>query len=269
MNYIKYLESEDGTKLYTKVNDVAVPKANLIISHGIAEHLDRYDQVADFFQTNHINVIRYDQRGHGRSGGKSTYYSRVDEITEDLDAIVTYTRANYSGKIFLLGHSMGGYTVSLYGTKYPNKIDGYITSGAATRMNNSPFGEIDTSLSDDYYVENALADGVCSDQEVAEKYEYDDLVSKKIAMGLIYRLAEGIEFLKQNPESFVDPILIMHGRHDGLVSTEDSFQFYREIASKDKSLRIYDGLEHEILNESSYNHTIFNDMLNWINTYLE
>ena len=35
MNYIKYLESKDGTKLYTKVNEVKESKANIIIAHGL------------------------------------------------------------------------------------------------------------------------------------------------------------------------------------------------------------------------------------------
>ena len=53
MNYIKYLESKDGTKLYTKVNEVKESKANIIIAHGLAEHLDRYDELVAFL----INVV--------------------------------------------------------------------------------------------------------------------------------------------------------------------------------------------------------------------
>ena len=38
--------------------------------------------------------------------------------------------------VFLLGHSMGGFTVSLYGAKYPDKkLRGIITSGALTADN--------------------------------------------------------------------------------------------------------------------------------------
>ena len=269
MNYIKYIKSRDGTKLYTKVMDVKEPKANIIFVHGLAEHLERYDKIANFFHENNFNVIRYDQRGHARSEGKQTFYNHYEEIIEDLDAIVNFTKSNYEGKVYVVGHSMGGYTVALYGSKHPNNVDGYITSGALTRMHLDLFGEIDDDIPAETYVNNELSDGVCSDPEVIKKYTYDDLVSKQISIGLIRTLITGIDYLKNNPNSFVDPILIMHGKLDGLVSVEDSFSFYKEIASENKSLRIYENLEHEILNESSYNEVIFVDMLNWIMNELE
>lgn len=152
MNYIKYLESKDGTKLYTKVNEVKESKANIIIAHGLAEHLDRYDELVAFLNEHHYNVVRFDQRGHGRSEGKRVFYSHVDEIIDDLDRIINYTKENYSGRVFLIGHSMGGYAVTLFGTKYPNKVDGIITSGALTRYNKSTFGEPDKNISADTYV---------------------------------------------------------------------------------------------------------------------
>ena len=46
------------------------------------------------------------------------FYSHVDEIIDDLDRIINYTKENYSGRVFLIGHSMGGYAVTLFGTKY-------------------------------------------------------------------------------------------------------------------------------------------------------
>jgi acylglycerol lipase len=70
--------------------------------------------------------------------------------------------------------------------------------------------------------------------------------------------------LKTHAERFVDDVLIMHGLNDGLVSYEDSLQFFNEIGSTNKSLRIYDTLEHEILNERKYNSTIFEDIIDWI-----
>ena len=88
MNYIKYVLSKDNTKLYTKINEVEKAKANIIIVHGLAEHLDRYDEITSYLNENEFNVIRYDQRGHGRSEGKQTFYSNKDEIVEDLSGVI-------------------------------------------------------------------------------------------------------------------------------------------------------------------------------------
>lgn len=263
--------SPDGTNLYAKVNEglegTNKEAVNVIIVHGLAEHLERYDYLADTLQANDFNVFRYDQRGHGRSEGAQTYYESDNEIVEDLQAVITFVRANYGNNIFLIGHSMGGYAVALYGTFYPNQVRGIITSGALTRNNKGLFSEIlkDRSLPKDSYIDNDLGTGVCSDEEVQAKYALDDLVAKRISRGLIYSLEDGIKKLQAHADRFVNDVLIMHGLNDGLVSYEDSVQFFSEIGSINKSLRIYDTLEHEILNESKYNSTIFEDIVDWIN----
>lgn len=268
MNYIKYLKSQDGTSIYTKINDVEIAKANIIIVHGLAEHLDRYDVLTEFLNRNSFNVIRYDQRGHGRSGGKTTFFSRIDEIVEDLIAVIDFVQQNFQGKVYLIGHSMGGYTVTLFGSKFENRVDGIITSGALTRYNLPLFGYPKRDRASDVYIENELGEGVCSDETVIRKYEEDDLNAKQISMGLIYTLLDGVTYLKENAHKFKYPILILHGMEDGLVSYKDSIELFEEIASKEKSLHIYEGLQHEILNESSYNQSIFAEIDAWLNSKL-
>ena len=150
MSFVKYIESKDGTLLYTKVQTTEQPetaKATVIMVHGLAEHLGRYDDFAGLLIRSGFNVIRYDQRGHGHSSGENTFYSDVDEITDDLNAIVLYAKKLLSEQqVFVIGHSMGGYTAALYGTKYPRKIDGYITSGALTRYNHELFKDVPVGL---------------------------------------------------------------------------------------------------------------------------
>lgn len=265
MNYIKYIQSADGTNLYAKVNEVSEPKANIIVVHGLAEHLERYDHITTFLNDNQFNVIRYDQRGHGRSDGKPVYYSNKGEIVEDLDAMIQFVKETYKGNVYLIGHSMGGYTVTLYGTKHPGLVDGMITSGALTRYNLKLFGEPDRSQPEDKYLPNELGDGVCSDEDTIRKYELDDLVAKDISFGLIYTLLDGVELLKAQAASFTDPILILHGKEDGLVSYQDSLELFNDISSEHKSIHIYDGLKHEIFNEASYNQSIFQEIVDWLN----
>ncbi|MBI5974399.1 alpha/beta hydrolase [Staphylococcus canis] len=279
MNYLQNIKSQDGTTLYTKVNPprplegIADPlePVNVIVVHGLAEHLDRYDHVAQFLSESGYNVIRYDQRGHGRSEGRSMYYDNKDQIIEDLEAIVDYVKATFEGKVFLLGHSMGGYTVAMYGTRHPGNVDGIITSGAVTRDNNqfAPEAYGDRETPRDTYIPNALGDGVCTDPVIRELYAQDAYVPESFSMGLTYAIIDGVLELKEHPEAFTDDVLILHGQDDGIVNPKDSIQFYSEIASKHKALRIYDGLAHEILNESSYNQIILSDIVAWIDQVVQ
>lgn len=268
MSFVKYIESKDGTLLYTKVQTTEQPetaKATVIMVHGLAEHLGRYDDFAGLLIRSGFNVIRYDQRGHGHSSGENTFYSDVDEITDDLNAIVLYAKKLLSEQqVFVIGHSMGGYTAALYGTKYPRKIDGYITSGALTRYNHELFKDVPVGLDSNDYIKNEMGEGLCSTEIVLKHYVEDALNKKEISIGLIRTLEKGIEYLKLEAGDFKDPVLILHGENDGLVSPKDSEQFHDEISSSDKALIIYPKLEHEIFNEFTKKNEIFNTVIKWI-----
>ena len=56
---------------------------------------------------------------------------------------------------------------------------------------------------------------------------------------------------------------MLHGEKDGLVSVQDTYQFFAATPSKDKQMKIYGGLFHEIFNEYCRDEVI-NDVLHWI-----
>lgn len=263
------IPSYDGTKLRFRKDIVDNPKALIVISHGLCEHLNRYDYFTEKLNENGYSVYRYDQRGHGKSEGQKVYFSHFNEMPDDLDVIVNIAKEESNGKkVFLFGHSMGGETVALYGTKNPGRVDAIITSGALTHYNNPIMGDqFPIEAPAGTYVPNALGDGVCSDIKVIEAYANDPLVEKQISTDLINQIYAGVQWIKQNIGSFIEPVLIMHGTDDGLVSVKDSLEFFDEISSKDKSLRVYANLFHEILNEPSKDEVIA-DILLWLSKHI-
>jgi alpha-beta hydrolase superfamily lysophospholipase len=70
---------------------------------------------------------------------------------------------------------------------------------------------------------------------------------------------------KQNSSTLVDPVLLLHGCHDELVSERDSRDLFGDISSKDKdkTLKIYAFLFHEIFNEPSKDDVIA-DVVLWL-----
>ena len=56
----------------------------------------------------------------------------------------------------------------------------------------------------------------------------------------------------------------MDSNGDGLVSKEDTYAFFAAAASKDKQMKIYGNLFHEIFNEYCKDEVI-DDVLAWIN----
>ncbi|MDN6639929.1 MAG: lysophospholipase [Tetragenococcus sp.] len=270
MTEIRMIPSFDGTKLYSiKEMPKHEPKAIVLISHGLAEHASRYDALTNTLLDANYGVYRYDQRGHARSEGARTFFSDFNEMPDDAKVMVDLIKTENPGKpVYLIGHSMGGFTVVAFGTKYPNEAAGIVISGAATRYNLQLFGPLPVEGDPKTYVDNSLSDGVCSDPKVIEAYNNDPLVEKQISIGLMNSLGSGIEWLKENAEAFVDPVLVLHGANDGLVSEKDSRDLYGEIGSADKTLKIYSRLYHEIFNEP-VKYEIYQEVIRWLDSQVE
>ncbi len=263
-----FLITRDNTKLLLKQDSPENPKAVIIIVHGLCEHLGRYDYLAKRLWTQNFSVYRFDHRGHGRSEGKNVFYDNYNILTDDVYEIVEAVTENNTGlPVYLIGHSMGGLAVTSFGAKYPGKVAGIVTSGALTRNNAQFAKDLPKDLPVDTYLPNELGAGVCSDPAVVEAYKKDPLVRKEISAGLIYQLLAGVEWLKDNSSKFTDPVFLLHGLEDGLVSEKDSRDFFDAISSKDKSLKIYANLYHEILNEPCKDE-IITEFINWLENRL-
>lgn len=260
----KHFSSFDGTMLRLRVDEAEEARAVLVICHGLCEHLNRYDHVTEQIVDAGITVVRYDQRGHGKSEGKDAHFDDYNEMPDDANAIVEWSQKTYPNlPHFVFGHSMGGLTAALFATKYPNKVQGILLSGALTRYSKPLLGEWPLPFSADAVLPNELGEGVCSVPEVIEAYQADPMVRKTFTAGLINECYKGIEYLRENPHGFTYPVLIMHGANDGLVAEEDSRRLFAEIASTDKGLRIYENLCHEILNERPHR-LIVEEMIRWM-----
>jgi len=259
--------SFDGTKINMVQDTVDCPKGVIIIVHGLCEHLGRYEYLASKFNEAGYTTYRYDQRGHGHSGGNRIYFDKFTDMTDDLHAIYEFVKnENPKSKIFLVGHSMGGQTVICFGTRFPGLVNGIVTTGALTRQNNDSTGSFPIDLPADQYVENGFAEGVCSDPVVMNNYIHDELCDKKISVGLLNCCWDGVCFLKEHAADFTDPVLVLHGADDGIVSEKDSREFFGDISSKDKSLRIYAFLYHELLNEPCKDQ-IIKEIIEWIDSH--
>ncbi|NTW72535.1 MAG: alpha/beta hydrolase [Eubacteriaceae bacterium] len=265
----RMIPSFDGTKLFLKKNIPLSPKALVLIVHGLCEHQGRYDYLTQKLFNKDFGVYRFDHRGHGRSEGSKVYYDLFSEIYEDVNCVAELVKKEYPDlPVFIIGHSMGGYAAALFGSHYPGKVDGYVLSGALTRNHGGAGKDLQRDLPPDTYFPNELGAGVCSDPRVVEAYASDPLVEKQISAGMFYSIFAGIDWLKANSDKFTDPVLILHGCNDGLVSNQDSRDFFGEIASENKSLKIYARLYHEIFNEVTKDEVI-GDALFWLEKQLD
>lgn len=253
----------DNVLLCGKIDAPSDPKAVVVIVHGLCEHYGRYDYLVAKLNAAGYATVRFDHRGHGRSMGKLVYFADREVIVKDIDLFVEAAKRAFPGlPIYMIGHSMGGFGAASYGTAHPEKLSGYVLSGAWTR-DHKGLALVDDSLDSASYLPNELGDGVCSDPAVVKAYQEDKFVAKEMSVGLLRAVHQGHGWLKENAAAFSDPVILLHGGNDGLVAPEDSLDMFEEISSTDKSLRVYAGLCHEIFNEFDRD-LVIRDAIEWL-----
>ena len=266
----KFFKTKDGIHLRYKENYVS-SKVIVVIVHGFAEHLGRYDYLTKRLNDNGISVFRYDARGHGLSSGKMGHMDSYKDMIDDLFEIIKFIKNNEDfTKILTLGHSMGGNITANFGINFPNLINGQLFSGGAfgyiSGMNS--FKKYSLALLKPLFKNIYMTNPVkiiSSDSQVIIDYENDPLVLKKATLSFYYEFTvKGTENIFNNTSKYYYPCFIGHGNIDKIVSKEASKRFYNEISSEQKYLKIYDSLHHEIFNEPTKDKVI-NDYINWIN----
>lgn len=253
----------DSVELNIAKDTVENAKAVVLIVHGLAEHCGRYDYVVSKLNNYKYSVYRFDNRGHGKSGGKKIYIDDYNKFPSDVDEMVDLIKSeNENLPIFILGHSMGGMIATLYGIKYPNRVDGIILSAGVT-VDKAGIMSSNCNLKPDEMVDNALSNLICSIKDVVDDYNNDPLVAKEISGSMFIQCNEAIKYIEENSHKFEYPTLILHGGEDKIVYPEDSKILFNDICSKYKKLKIYKGMYHEILNEANKDEVLM-DINNWI-----
>ena len=116
------------------------PKQLLQITHGMTEHMGRYEVFAEYLQPMGIAVAGFDLRGHGRNSGDPDVASFGEggwaASIEDMQLFYEHLQRRFSGKPhFMLGFSLGSFLLREYLTKYPDEgaLSGAIIMGTGTQ----------------------------------------------------------------------------------------------------------------------------------------
>lgn len=117
------------------------PKAVLMLSHGMCEHIERYEEFARFLCDNEIAFAGNDHIGHGNSiadDGMLGYFGQERgyiNMVRDLHKMKKMLDEKFPNiPHFLMGHSMGSFLARIYLSKYRDRWDGAIITGTAGGM---------------------------------------------------------------------------------------------------------------------------------------
>lgn len=248
-----------------------MPRAILLLIHGLGEHSGRYAHVAEYFTHKNVGMIGCDRVGHGKSTGKRGHVKKYQYLFDDIERLhAEATRRYPKVPVFLYGHSMGGGLVLDYLLRHPRmSIKGVIATSPLLKTSFEPpkvltqlarlIRPIYGSFSQNHGLDK---DALSSDPAVVEAYINDPLVHTKItAEAAIGSLDSGLQSLR-TVSKLSHPLLLMHGDKDGITSHKASEQFAAS-ASGPITLKIWEGGYHELHNEPN-KMEVLDFMMDWL-----
>lgn len=279
--------------------DVA-PRGIVQIVHGMAEHIDRYDEFAQFLVKRGFVVVGHDHIGHGKSvkdladlgvlplcGGKEILIADVHTVRLLIQSC--YEEVPY----FIFGHSMGSFVVRCYVAQHDEGIAGAIISGTGNqplalsllgRGVSHAIGMVEGSehksavlenliigsFSLPFYEESSKNAWISSDPAVVAAYDADPLSGVMFSAGGFAALTDlSIEAALPWTSAISNelPLLFIAGEKDPVggfgAGVRKAAEVYRRQGSKEVEVRIYPGMRHEVLNEPG-NYRVYNDIIDWL-----
>lgn len=250
-------------------------KAVLMVVHGLAEHSGRYMNVVDHFVPLGYAVYGLDHLGHGKSEGTRVFVERFSDLTDNVKTYFDMIQKWQPGKpIFILGHSMGGLISSAYLLDHQDELKGAIISAPAVKIPDTisattiTLGRVLSKIMPKAGLLALDANGVSRDPEVVKAYVNDPLVyTGKTTARLAAEMLGAMQRVTAEAGKIHLPLITIQGSADKLVDPGAAQMLYNKASSKDKTLKMYEGLYHEVLNEPERG-IVLADVEAWLQAHL-
>jgi len=212
-----------------------------------------------------------DDRGHGKSAGKRGHVDNFDDYLADLSYLIRIAKERFpTGRTFMLGHSLGGLIALTYAEKHGNELAGLVVTSPliGLRMKVSPakafIGKLLSGITPTFSMKTGLDASLLSrDREVVRKYVEDPLVHDVASARFYTELLRAQDETILRADKLTAPCLIMQASADGIVDASATAIFFKRVASSDKTLKVYEGFYHEILNEPG-KESVLQDIDAWL-----
>ena len=264
------------TKLYAQAwLPEREPQAVLVLAHGLAEHGGRYQDFATRFVGRGYAVYAMDHRGHGRSTGERANVGRFSWLVSDFSAFAGRAQREHPDlPAFLVGHSMGGAIALAAALRNPGSLRGLVLSAPALAVGDavSAFKQLVVRLLSRFAPNTGAltlpAAAISRDPGVVGAYEADPLVFRKpIPARTLVELGEAMAGFPDLVPRLKLPVLVQHGTADRLIPLSATRPVYERLGlPRSRTVRLYDGLFHEIYNEPE-REQVLSDLDSWLGTY--
>ena len=265
--------TKDGTSLRLRVwRPEGATRGVIVVTHGHGEHLGRYNHIASALCDAGFVAYTYDLRGHGRSDGKRghspSFLTYLDDLFEIHDLA---SRTDPRLRLWLLGHSLGGLITLTYVVRRAPAVAGVVVTSPLLRNKFAPpkwkvlAAQMLAGLAPSLTVSTELGNSVSMshDDDFLKSMPDQDLphslMSLRVGNDVLNVMGET---LSQAPR-LKQPLLMLQGDADGAADPQATREFFEQAGSQDKTLKMYPGLFHEVMNETEREQVI-GDVVTWL-----
>jgi acylglycerol lipase len=245
------------------------PRAVLVACHGLNAHGGHFAWAAEQFLSAGLTVIAFDFRGRGRSEGERFYVEDIDEYVSDLTSAIALVRSRHPHlPLFLLGHSAGGVVAATYLLENQAGIAGFICESIAFQVPAPTFALAAikglSRLVPRLPVLTLENQAFSRDPRAVAALNTDVLTAHERQPAItVAALVRANERLRGQFASITLPLLIVHGTGDRVTVFRGSQFLYDAAGATDKTLRLYEGHYHDLLNDVGKEQVVA-DMQRWI-----
>lgn len=244
-------------------------QASLVICHGFNAHSGHYGRAAEVLAARGFAVTALDLRGRGQSDGERFYVGDIDDYVSDVSRVVELVRAEAPHlPVYLLGHSAGGVTAVAYALAHQERIAGLICESFALHVPAPGFAlkllRGASHIAPHAHVLRLKIADFSRDPAWIAHLSADPMIDGEVQpIQTIAALARASERLEQAFDRIMLPVLILHGTADRAALPDGSSRFFGAAGSTDKTLHLYEGYYHDLLNDVGRDR-VLNDIGNWI-----
>ena len=267
------IESAGGLKIFVRSWIPEAARSVIVIVHGFNSHSGEYGWVAEQLGGRGFAVYAGDLRGRGTSDGERFFVNSLDEWVSDVAAVMTLARSRERGlPVFLLGHSAGGVISCVYTLEHQPELAGLICESFAHELPAPDFAlAVFKGLSHvapHAHILRLKNEDFSRDPEVVRAKNSDPLLAHEIQpTQVLAELVRADERLRREFPLVTLPVLILHGTADRATRPSGSQRFYDNVGSRDKTLKLYDGHFHDLLNDVDKD-IVMNDVSAWIAAHM-
>lgn len=260
---------EGDVQLFLRTWRPTTPRAVVVIVHGFKSHSGLYEWPAGQLVEQGYAVYALDLRGHGKSEGERQYVEEFADYVGDVHRLVLLAKSREPGlPVFMLAHSAGGVVACMYALEHQAELAGLVCESFAHEVPAPDFAlailKGISYIAPHAHILPLKNEAYSRDPAFVERLNTDPLVDQTAYPAQsVAEMVRADERLKRDFNKITLPVLIVHGTADAVTVPHGSQRFYDNGGSRDKTLKLYEGHVHDLLNDLD-REVVMADILGWL-----